>query len=85
MLSNAPVCVLHADLRVPQWTFAFTAAIVFGTVVMHGPRSPLAPAASTELEQAYDLFSRASKHSPRAAKALVRSGSPQFRTHVPPS
>ncbi|EIN12123.1 hypothetical protein PUNSTDRAFT_96824 [Punctularia strigosozonata HHB-11173 SS5] len=53
-----------------MWTFAFTAAIVFGTIVMHGPRSPLAPAASSELEQAYDLFNRASKHSPRAAKAL---------------
>ncbi|KAG6849964.1 hypothetical protein H0H93_003153 [Arthromyces matolae] len=53
-----------------MWTFAFSAAIVFGTVVTRGPRSPLAQSAMHELEQAYVLFSRASVYSIRATKAL---------------
>ncbi|KIM39410.1 hypothetical protein M413DRAFT_446927 [Hebeloma cylindrosporum] len=53
-----------------MWTFAFSAAVVFGTVVTRGPRSPLAQSAMTELEQACILFSKASVHSIRAAKAL---------------
>ncbi|KAF7324675.1 Zn(2)-C6 fungal-type domain-containing protein [Mycena kentingensis (nom. inval.)] len=53
-----------------MWTFAFSAAIVFGTVVTRGPRSPLATAAMTELEQACLLFSKAAAYSRRATKAL---------------
>ncbi|KAF8624941.1 hypothetical protein AX17_006967 [Amanita inopinata Kibby_2008] len=53
-----------------MWTFAFTAAVVFGTVVTRGPRSPLAQSAMTELEQACLLFSKASVYSIRATKAL---------------
>ncbi|PFH47833.1 hypothetical protein AMATHDRAFT_151154 [Amanita thiersii Skay4041] len=53
-----------------MWTFAFTAAVVFGTVVTRGPRSPLAQSAMAELEQACILFSKASVYSIRATKAL---------------
>ncbi|TFK37314.1 fungal-specific transcription factor domain-containing protein [Crucibulum laeve] len=53
-----------------MWTFAFSAAVVFGTVVTRGPRSPLAQSAMTELEQACILFSKASIYSIRATKAL---------------
>ncbi|KAJ7476655.1 fungal-specific transcription factor domain-containing protein [Mycena latifolia] len=53
-----------------MWTSAFSAAVVFGTVVTRGPRSPLAGAAMTELEQACVLFSKAAKYSRRAQKAL---------------
>lgn len=53
-----------------MWTFAFSAAVVFGTVVTRGPRSPLATSAMAELEQACILFSKAATHSRRAAKAL---------------
>ncbi|KAF7313921.1 Zn(2)-C6 fungal-type domain-containing protein [Mycena chlorophos] len=53
-----------------MWTFAFSAAVVFGTVVTRGPRSLLAGSAMTELEQACLLFSKAATYSRRAAKAL---------------
>ncbi|PPQ72964.1 hypothetical protein CVT24_000166 [Panaeolus cyanescens] len=53
-----------------MWTFAFSAAVVFGTVVTRGPRSPLAQPAMAELEQACILFSKASVYSIRAQKAL---------------
>ncbi|KAG2012284.1 nuclear protein [Coprinopsis cinerea AmutBmut pab1-1] len=53
-----------------MWTFAFSAAVVFGTVVTRGPRSPLAKSAMRELEQACILFSKASVYSTRATKAL---------------
>ncbi|KAJ6598179.1 fungal-specific transcription factor domain-containing protein [Mycena vulgaris] len=53
-----------------MWTFAFSAAVVFGTVVTRGPRSPLAGAAMTELEQACVLFSKAAAYSRRVTKAL---------------
>ncbi|KNZ78888.1 hypothetical protein J132_09134 [Termitomyces sp. J132] len=53
-----------------MWTFAFSAAVVFGTVVTRGPRSPLAQSAMGELEQACILFSKASVYSIRATKAL---------------
>ncbi|KAJ6606856.1 hypothetical protein B0H10DRAFT_2439911 [Mycena sp. CBHHK59/15] len=53
-----------------MWTFAFSAAVVFGTVVTRGPRSPLAASAMTELEQACVLFSKAAVYSRRATKAL---------------
>ncbi|KAJ7826286.1 fungal-specific transcription factor domain-containing protein [Mycena olivaceomarginata] len=46
------------------------AAMVFGTVVTRGPRSPLAAAAMAELEQACDLFSEAAVYSRRATEAL---------------
>ncbi|KAI0642067.1 fungal-specific transcription factor domain-containing protein [Trametes meyenii] len=52
------------------WTFAFSSAVVFATVVTRGPRSAMAPPALTQLDQAYELFTQASKHSRRAAKAL---------------
>ncbi|KAH9951097.1 fungal-specific transcription factor domain-containing protein [Amylocystis lapponica] len=52
------------------WTFAFSATVVFGTVATRGPRSPLAPAAIVQLEQAVELFSQAAKYSGRAARAL---------------
>ncbi|KAJ7779019.1 fungal-specific transcription factor domain-containing protein [Mycena metata] len=53
-----------------MWTFAFSAAVVFGTVVTRGLRSPLAAAAMTELEQACILFSKAAVYSRGATKAL---------------
>lgn len=53
-----------------MWTFAFSAAIVFGTIVTRGPRSALASNAMSELDQACLLFSKAAVHSRRAAKAL---------------
>ena len=52
-------------------TFAFSAAVVFGTVVTRGPKSPLAPQAMVELEQACTLFAKASVYSMRARKALT--------------
>ncbi|KAJ3515208.1 hypothetical protein NLJ89_g1912 [Agrocybe chaxingu] len=54
-----------------MWTFAFSAAVVFGTVATRGPRSPLAQSAMAELEQACVLFSKAAATSLRATKALV--------------
>ncbi|KAL0575282.1 hypothetical protein V5O48_006683 [Marasmius crinis-equi] len=53
-----------------MWTFAFSAAVIFGTVVTRGPRSPLAQSAMVELDQACVLFSKASVYSVRASKAL---------------
>ncbi|KAJ7848323.1 fungal-specific transcription factor domain-containing protein [Mycena leptocephala] len=53
-----------------MWTFAFSAAVVFGTVVTRGPRSPLAVAAMAEFKQACVLFSKAAVYSRRATKAL---------------
>ncbi|KAI0766122.1 fungal-specific transcription factor domain-containing protein [Trametes elegans] len=52
------------------WTFAFSSAVVFATVVTRGPRSAMAQPALAQLDQAYELFTQASKHSRRAAKAL---------------
>ncbi|KAH7922072.1 hypothetical protein BV22DRAFT_1037878 [Leucogyrophana mollusca] len=52
------------------WTFAFSAAIVFGTIVTRGPRSPLASNAIKELDDACLLFSKVAAFSRRAAKAL---------------
>lgn len=54
-----------------MWTYAFSAAVVFGTVVTRGPRSPLANSAMMELDQAILLFSRAAVYSRRVTKALV--------------
>ncbi|KAI9571978.1 fungal-specific transcription factor domain-containing protein [Boletus coccyginus] len=52
------------------WTCAFSAAIVFGTIVTRGPRSPLASNAIKELDEACVLFTKVANHSRRAAKAL---------------
>ncbi|KAG2110104.1 hypothetical protein DEU56DRAFT_905607 [Suillus clintonianus] len=52
------------------WTFAFSAAIVFGTIVTRGPQSPLASNAMKELDDACRLFSKAAAHSRCAAQAL---------------
>ncbi|KAI0075317.1 hypothetical protein K474DRAFT_1664369 [Panus rudis PR-1116 ss-1] len=52
------------------WTYAFSSAVVFGTVVTRGPQSPLAKTAMTQLDIAYELFTKASKISRRAARAL---------------
>ncbi|KAH8104099.1 fungal-specific transcription factor domain-containing protein [Cristinia sonorae] len=51
------------------WTYAFSAAVVFGSVVTRGPRSPLAKQAVAQLEVACELFTKAAKLSRRAAKA----------------
>ncbi|KAF9224214.1 hypothetical protein BS17DRAFT_780653 [Gyrodon lividus] len=52
------------------WTFAFSAAIVFGTIVTRGPRSPLATNAMKELDDACLLFRKAATLNRRAARAL---------------
>ncbi|KIK95062.1 hypothetical protein PAXRUDRAFT_827363 [Paxillus rubicundulus Ve08.2h10] len=52
------------------WTFAFSAAIVFGTIVTRGPRSPMASIAIKELDAACVLFKKAARQNRRAAKAL---------------
>ncbi|KAF9232449.1 fungal-specific transcription factor domain-containing protein [Melanogaster broomeanus] len=52
------------------WTFAFSAAVVFGTIVTRGPRSPLASNAIKDLDDACLLFTKSATLSRRAAKAL---------------
>ncbi|KAF8448743.1 fungal-specific transcription factor domain-containing protein [Boletus edulis BED1] len=52
------------------WQYGFSAAIVFGTIVTRGPRSPLASNAIKELDEACVLFTKVAMHSRRAAKAL---------------
>ncbi|KAI0027762.1 hypothetical protein K488DRAFT_60517, partial [Vararia minispora EC-137] len=52
-----------------MWTYAFSAAIVFGVIVTRGPRSHLAETGMAELEQACELFASAGKYNRRAAKA----------------
>ncbi|KIJ21183.1 hypothetical protein PAXINDRAFT_66458 [Paxillus involutus ATCC 200175] len=52
-------------------SFAFSAAIVFGTIVTRGPRSPLADNAIKELDAACVLFKKAARQNRRAAKALL--------------
>ncbi|KAI5992182.1 hypothetical protein EDD15DRAFT_2388334 [Pisolithus albus] len=54
----------------PLWSYAFSAAVVFGTIVTHGPRSPMAPSSMEELRNAWLLFSKASPCNRRAQKAL---------------
>ncbi|KAI5992554.1 fungal-specific transcription factor domain-containing protein [Pisolithus marmoratus] len=64
---------LHPKLTArlwPVWTYAFSAAVVFGTIVTRGPRSPMASGAVKELYDACLLFTKASSHSRRAQKAL---------------
>ncbi|EIW75306.1 hypothetical protein CONPUDRAFT_140195 [Coniophora puteana RWD-64-598 SS2] len=52
------------------WSFAFSSAIVFGTIVTRGPKSPLAANALKELDDACVLFANAAPRCMRAAKAL---------------
>ncbi|KAF8553012.1 hypothetical protein OG21DRAFT_1597855 [Imleria badia] len=52
------------------WQYGFSAAIVFGTIVTRGPRSPLASNAIKELDEACVLFTKVAIYSRRAAKAL---------------
>ncbi|KAI5992558.1 hypothetical protein EDC04DRAFT_2586962, partial [Pisolithus marmoratus] len=54
----------------PIWTYTFSAAFLFGTIVTRGPQSPIASSAMKELHDASLLFSKASSHSRRAQKAL---------------
>ncbi|KAI5997758.1 hypothetical protein EDC04DRAFT_3125428 [Pisolithus marmoratus] len=54
----------------PIWTYTFSAAFLFGTIVTRGPQSPIASSAMKELHDAGLLFSKASSHSRRAQKAL---------------
>ncbi|KAH8830721.1 hypothetical protein DL96DRAFT_1668442 [Flagelloscypha sp. PMI_526] len=53
------------------WSFAFSAALVFGMVVTKGPSSPLANSAMKELDEACILFSKVAPMNRRASKALV--------------
>ncbi|KAH8115272.1 hypothetical protein DFH11DRAFT_1588312 [Phellopilus nigrolimitatus] len=55
------------------WTYAFSSAVVFGSIVTRGPSSSMAPSSLEELDSACELFFRASQHSRRAAKALVNN------------
>ncbi|KAG1774346.1 fungal-specific transcription factor domain-containing protein [Suillus placidus] len=64
------------------WTFAFSAAIVFGTIVTRGPQSPLASNAMKELDDACLLFSKAAAHSRRAAKALPILNKLREKAHI---
>ncbi|GJE99289.1 fungal-specific transcription factor domain-containing protein [Phanerochaete sordida] len=64
------------------WTYAFSAVIVFGTVVTRGPRSPLATAAVQQLDAGCELFERAAVHSRRAAKALPILHKLQEKAHA---
>ncbi|KIK23287.1 hypothetical protein PISMIDRAFT_100858, partial [Pisolithus microcarpus 441] len=64
---------LHPKLTAmfwPVWTYALSAAVVFGTIVTHGPRSPMASSSMEELRNACLLFSKASPCNRRAQKAL---------------
>ncbi|KAI6096564.1 hypothetical protein EDD16DRAFT_1500173 [Pisolithus croceorrhizus] len=54
----------------PMWMSAFSAAVVFGAIVIRGPRSPMASSAMKELRDACLLFSKVSSHSRKAQKAL---------------
>ncbi|CAL1714453.1 unnamed protein product [Somion occarium] len=63
------------------WTYAFSSAVVFGTVVTRGPRSPLAQQAITKLDTACELFTKAAKLSRRAARALPLITKLQEKAH----
>ncbi|KAF9078563.1 hypothetical protein BDP27DRAFT_1440995 [Rhodocollybia butyracea] len=52
------------------WTFAFSAAVIVGTVAARGAHLNLEPRALEQFEAACDVFRRAAEISPRAAKAL---------------
>ncbi|KAJ3822412.1 fungal-specific transcription factor domain-containing protein [Lentinula raphanica] len=52
------------------WTHAFSSAVMISSVVTHGSRSKVAPAALLELKNACDLFEQAAFHGGRAVKFL---------------
>ncbi|KAI6165521.1 hypothetical protein EDD17DRAFT_1505967 [Pisolithus thermaeus] len=54
----------------PIWTSAFSATVVFGMIVMRGPRSAMASSAMKELHDACLLYSKVSSLSRRARRAL---------------
>ncbi|KAI6096571.1 hypothetical protein EDD16DRAFT_1719748 [Pisolithus croceorrhizus] len=54
----------------PMWTSAFSATVVFGMIVMRGPRSAMASSAMKELHDACLLYSKVSSLSRRARRAL---------------
>ncbi|KAI5123792.1 hypothetical protein M0805_009087 [Coniferiporia weirii] len=66
----------------PPWTFAFSSAVVFGAVVTRGPSSSMAPSSLQELDMACKLFSQASRHSRRAAKAYTILQKLQTKAHA---
>ncbi|KAG7095619.1 hypothetical protein E1B28_006343 [Marasmius oreades] len=52
------------------WTHAFSATIMLSSVVMHGSKSKVAPAALLEVRSACELFEQAAAHGGRAVKFL---------------
>ncbi|KAH7922442.1 hypothetical protein BV22DRAFT_1037465 [Leucogyrophana mollusca] len=54
-----------------MWNHLFSAAIIVGTIVTRAPSSTMAPAALIELDLAFDLFTRGSARSPRAAHGMA--------------
>ncbi|KAJ4490375.1 hypothetical protein J3R30DRAFT_3278237 [Lentinula aciculospora] len=52
------------------WTHAFSSAVMISSVVTHGSRSKVAPAALLELKSACELFEQAASHGGRAVKFL---------------
>ncbi|KAK1236247.1 hypothetical protein PQX77_000509 [Marasmius sp. AFHP31] len=52
------------------WTHAFSATIMLSSVVLHGSKSKVAPAALLEVRSACDLFEKAAAHGGRAVKFL---------------
>ncbi|KIM50872.1 hypothetical protein SCLCIDRAFT_751043 [Scleroderma citrinum Foug A] len=55
----------------PIWSYLFSAAMVLGTIVVRGPRCPMAASAMKELHDTCTSFSKGAKYSRRAQKALV--------------
>ncbi|KAJ3882231.1 fungal-specific transcription factor domain-containing protein [Lentinula edodes] len=52
------------------WTHAFSSTVMISSVVTHGSRSKVAPAALFELKSACELFEQAARHGGRAVKFL---------------
>ncbi|KAF9269469.1 hypothetical protein L218DRAFT_1072308 [Marasmius fiardii PR-910] len=52
------------------WTHAFSATIMLSSVVMHGSKSKVAPAALLEVRSACELFEKAAAYGGRAVKFL---------------
>ncbi|KIY70219.1 hypothetical protein CYLTODRAFT_371322 [Cylindrobasidium torrendii FP15055 ss-10] len=52
------------------WSFAFTAAVVVGTIAIRGAHLPLQPCALDQLESIYSVFKDASNISSRALRAV---------------
>ncbi|KIK61336.1 hypothetical protein GYMLUDRAFT_42922 [Collybiopsis luxurians FD-317 M1] len=52
------------------WTHAFSSTVMISSVVTHGSRSKVAPAALLELKSACELFKQAASHGGRAVKFL---------------